>query len=258
MTPDCLETLVKTLDENTDCDLCQCKLSYIDENSVPLPEDQQWSVRASKYLHDLLDRPHKRYAPHDGVLHFALMVYTSLTQLLIRKQLFDNIGYFKTGWGSMADFEWGMRASLLYNTVYVPKVLATWRKHPFQATNDAYSSKKRPTILKMTRHAFDFALQHDREKVKTISYSELSLSYKKETIHQEISHIKGLNLKISYFFTCLVKQPSVTLLYVIDRFFNRKWRDKNRSMNWVTEMMKKYNIVRPIVIYHKHKLSNYI
>ena len=58
-------------------------------------------------------------------------------QLLIRKKLFDKIGLFLTDQGSIADFEWGMRASLAANIFHVPEHLASWRIHPLQATADS-------------------------------------------------------------------------------------------------------------------------
>ena len=52
--------------------------------------------------------PTKGWPPHDGILHFAVnTVYTSVTQILIRKRVFDEIGNFKAAWGPMGDFEVG-------------------------------------------------------------------------------------------------------------------------------------------------------
>lgn len=81
-------------------------------------------------------RPHIRKAPLDGLLHTCLTTtYHSITQLLIRRTTFQKWGLFKTQWGSRCDFEWGMRVSLVCNTVHIPEFLATWRIHSAQATN---------------------------------------------------------------------------------------------------------------------------
>ncbi len=86
MLPDCLEKMVAALDENPDCGLCQCGLVVIDENGVPFPPDQQWTLYPlARYNENLVSKKNKRMAPHDGVVHPALFtIYTSITQMLIR------------------------------------------------------------------------------------------------------------------------------------------------------------------------------
>src|SRR6185295_8602985 len=60
--------------------------------------------------------------------------YVSLTQLLVRSELFQRVGLFESRWGSISDFNWNMRATLIANTVHVPNTWASWRWHPQQAT----------------------------------------------------------------------------------------------------------------------------
>ena len=63
MMPDCLEQMVEALDQQKDCDICQCALLYIDEKSKPLPPDQQWQNSAiCQYLKEWANVPHKRLA----------------------------------------------------------------------------------------------------------------------------------------------------------------------------------------------------
>lgn len=139
MSPDCLERLAAALDEHPECDLAHCKLRIIDENGDPHPDLRWDKFYGPAYFGARLDRSHIRLAPHDGLLHCGVRtVYTSITQLLIRKSLFERIGLFRTDCGSIADFEWGMRVSLAVHTVHVPAYLATWRVHPDQGTDVDY------------------------------------------------------------------------------------------------------------------------
>ena len=74
-------------------------------------------------------------APYDGLLHtLGMSIYTSLTQLLIRRSLFDRIGMFESMWGSIGDFNWGMRAALVTDTLHVAGTWGGWRLHDAQAT----------------------------------------------------------------------------------------------------------------------------
>ena len=138
MPPECLERLTAALDANPDCDLAHCPLRIIDEQGRDgnnwWPENSLFAISSGS----LVGRPHIRLAPFDGLLHLVgETVFISVTQLLIRRSLFDRIGMFETTWGSIGDFNWEMRAALVANTVHVPDTWGAWRVHPGQATTTA-------------------------------------------------------------------------------------------------------------------------
>ena len=134
MSPDCLEKMVAALDQHPECDLAHCCATFIDEYSRPL--DWKWETWPSvAYFGDLIHAKHIRPPGHDSVLAFALATpYYSITQLLIRRSLFEKSGLFETRWGSFGDWPWQLRATLLTSTIHIPEYLATWRKHPEQAS----------------------------------------------------------------------------------------------------------------------------
>lgn len=136
MKPHCLERMVDALEKNPDCGICHCCLEIIDENGTPARGDDAWdNWTMQQFFGDWTHIAHVRQAPHDGLLHFYCgTVYTSLTQLLLRRRVFKQLGVFRTDCGSRADFEWGMRVGFSENVVHVPEKLATWRRHAGQAT----------------------------------------------------------------------------------------------------------------------------
>jgi hypothetical protein len=138
MPRDCLRTLVGALEAHPDCDVAHCPLRPIDANGRAVPATAEWWARDSIFARSsgaLLHRAHVRRAPFDGLLHLeGGSVYVSITQLLIRRSLFDRIGLFESRWGSVGDFHWCMRAGLAANTVHVPGTWGGWRVHPGQAT----------------------------------------------------------------------------------------------------------------------------
>ena len=145
MSPDCLEKMVTALDAHPECEICHCCLTITDENGKEFlhPDSngryvQYWRLYPpASFYGELIDTPHIRLAPYDGLLHCALQtIYVSLTQLLIRRSVFEKVGLFRQDWGPMGDFEWGMRASLVCNTIHIPNTLATWRLHPKQLTSN--------------------------------------------------------------------------------------------------------------------------
>src|SRR5207249_200233 len=123
------------LERNPDCGLCHCSLEIIDEHGRAIDSDPWESWEQQKYFGEWIRTHHIRRAPHDGMLHLGLYtVYTSLTQLLIRRRVFEQLGLFRTDCSPHADFEWGMRVGLHENVVHIPQKLATWRRHTRQAT----------------------------------------------------------------------------------------------------------------------------
>jgi glycosyltransferase involved in cell wall biosynthesis len=130
-----LEKMVAALNTNPACDIAHCSLKIIDENGHPSTSHVWNAYPSAKFFNDNIYRSHVRRAPHDGLLHaFIKTVYHSITQLLIRKSVFDQLGLFLEHKGPIADFEWGLRVSLYKNVVHVPEPLATWRVHDAQAT----------------------------------------------------------------------------------------------------------------------------
>lgn len=134
MDRDCIEKMVAAMAAHPECGLCHVCLRVIDEHGQTI-EGRWKQFPVSKYFGRLMDVPHVRRAPYDGILHSAVYtVYTSLTQILIRRALIREVGPFRADWGSEGDFEWGMRAALLHSTIHLPEELATWRTYDRQAT----------------------------------------------------------------------------------------------------------------------------
>jgi glycosyltransferase involved in cell wall biosynthesis len=136
MSLDCLEQMAKALSQNPDCGLCHCCLEIIDEHGRSVSPADSWDNYTSpRFFGELIHQYHVRRAPHDGLLHLGLFtIYTSFTQLLVRRRVYDELGLFRTDCGTYADFEWGMRVALRESVVHVPYKLATWRRHGGQAT----------------------------------------------------------------------------------------------------------------------------
>lgn len=138
MAPDCLEKMARALMENPDCDLAHCPMKVIDEHSAPGLDWWSGNSLFAKSSGDFLNRKHKRLAPYDGLLcMLGDNIYSSVTQLLIRRSLFDKIGFYQSDWGSVGDFHWNLRAGLTASTVHVPDTWGGWRMHGDQATAGA-------------------------------------------------------------------------------------------------------------------------
>jgi glycosyltransferase involved in cell wall biosynthesis len=156
---DCLEKMLNALERHPDCDLAHCPLVFLDKAGAPVAE-QSWP-ECTVFGHGIgpmVNRPHVRRAPYDGLLQLTGQhVYLSITQLLIRRSLFSQIGYFPFKWGTISDFNWEMKAGLVANSVHVPDTWASWRLHDSQASAsiDVYSPDRDCKIDEMIRDAID-------------------------------------------------------------------------------------------------------
>lgn len=225
MSPDFLELMVAALDEYTQCDLAHCKLKIIDENGDDHPKLSWERFYCKLYFGKLIDAKHIRLAPHDGLLHCGLRtVYTSITQLLTRRNLFDKIGLFRTDFGSTADFEWDMRASLLANTIHIPRYLATWRVHRDQGTDlgHLHSAKHHAQLIQMMDQALKTA-----KKIDPAMLNEIDIKHLKYLYHKEIFRYEGLerNKRIDRFKT-VFKWLRLDPRIVFEWFFRVKLQKK--------------------------------
>ena len=159
MAPDCLEKLVAALQTHPSCSLAHCTLRVIDEHDNDSRCDWYSNGPFLKSTGNLASKRHIRSAPFDGLLHLTgASVYASMTQLLIRRTVFDSIGLFKPDWGPMGDFNWNMRASLAFSTVHVPDTWGGWRLHSGQATAKADKLNFYQNTQEMIDHAVDVSL----------------------------------------------------------------------------------------------------
>jgi glycosyltransferase involved in cell wall biosynthesis len=174
MAPDFLEKMVAALDQNSGCGLAHCCLDFIDEHGVKISSGHcldkitggrcwdDWVT--TRFFGDWIKKYHVRPRGHDAVVALALKtVYLSVTQILVRRDLFELTGMFESRWGSFGDFEWQMRAALATKTVHVPEYLATWRLHPRQASQlEQYLKAIREGwFFDMATSAINFSRAHD-------------------------------------------------------------------------------------------------
>jgi len=154
--PDIFRQMVPLLEAHPECDICDSRLTEIDEDGRPLREGDALFLPVFGHLRYPRDVAHVRSVPHDFILHCSgKTVYTSLTQILIRKAAFDKSGPFPEDWGPSGDYLWGMRVASACNVVYTPLLLATWRVHASQLTGRDKASRNFELMQRMGRLAID-------------------------------------------------------------------------------------------------------
>ena len=233
MAPDCIEKMVSALEEHPECDICRCCLRIIDEHGEPHPTKRWENLPAQKFYSDLIRKEHIRLAPLDGFLHFGLWMPTlSFTQIMIRRSLFDKIGFLKSDWGSRSDFEWHMRAGLICNIIHLPEYLATWRIHENQATQDNFPAAKRVKIkLEMMNEAWEIFDKFPEKKISINIKNDFLKQIKSEIIKFSIQSHKTIPLKLLNLLALFLQQPLSTLRYCSDALLRHTLRKNQYAIN---------------------------
>lgn len=158
MATDCLEKLHAALCKYPKAGLAYGRLKVFGDHADKI---QHWWERLSPFAESMerdVGRSCYRPAPLDGMLHYwgKSSVLVSVTQMLFRRELLLEAGYFDSRWGPAGDTHWFCRAGLLYDTVYVPETWGGWRRHPAQATPE-YSEGGEDPDLECRRRIFHAA-----------------------------------------------------------------------------------------------------
>jgi glycosyltransferase involved in cell wall biosynthesis len=251
MTSDALEKMVNALEVNPGCDLAHCKLRIVDTDSNVSTQRLWDNFFIIRYFGDLIDQNHIRKAPHDGLLHFSgITVYTSLTQLLIKRSLFDRVGLFLENYGAEADYEWVMRATLIANTVHIPEYLATWRFHSSQATSDNRINKAKASgqFLRMACHALKIARKLNPDIVKPLKIKKLKYILEKEKLYHEIKDIENEFIKKWIYLKWSFINPRLIKEFKRAKEENRDFLSQADSLAYIKKMVKEHHLEKKLVI----------
>ncbi len=250
MTPGCLEKMTAVLDANLDCGIAQCALEVIAADGISYPPERQWEhYTLGSYDPNLVRRGNKRFAPHDGMVHPALYtIYTSLTQLLIRRQVFEQVGLFDNQWGSSGDFEWGMRAGLVENCIYIAERLATWRRHPQQATQEVDSPQHRLRAIEMTRAAFERAKKCDGALLNDVDIDDLLYFLERDVVAMEFHEARSIAQRCRAVLVQLLRRPQATIEHIWERLQGKRWTPANCAGRYMRleNLLRKYRVPTPI------------
>lgn len=243
MQPDCIETMVHSLECHPECGIAHSNLIVIDEMGNEIKGFYETKCRSALYFRDLIHRSHIRRAPHDGLLHYyGGTVYVSITQLLIRKALFDRVGLFRNDLGSAADFEWEMRATLEANTVHVPRYLASWRIHNNQATSFSVleTPDSRMRHLNMSRLAWNHFAEN-REKHTTSlpgARQRWETVFRMDAISLQMAKGRNSWAKLLILGVNLVTHPLTALHYLYLHLRGKQFD----SLAWIDRRMKRLRL----------------
>lgn len=135
---ECLARSYAALELHPEVSLCDFNIHIIDEAGNVLADkwDNYNNVRV---YGDWLRKDHIRSGRIDKMVMPAVgTIFTSMTGVLIRKRLFDEVGMFPTCHGAIGDYAWQLMALEKSDVLHLGDYLATWRVHDRQLTNQKF------------------------------------------------------------------------------------------------------------------------
>ena len=225
MALDCLDRLAVALEAEATCGLAHCPLRAIGEGAVSL---NKWWTRSSVFAissRGLLNTTHIRRPPFDGLLHLnGETVYTSLTQLLIRRSLFELVGPFDERWGSIGDFNWAMRATLATSTVHVPDTWGGWRLHSEQSTRavGVGSYEHRRMVEEMTNDAIERSWANIPKPIRQGLREWRRYFVSRQYLQHELQLRLGRSAKVAYLARELALGSEAARSYILMRASGKK------------------------------------
>ena len=251
MRPDCLSKMVAALEENPECSLCDSMIRLIDTEGRDITEQSPLYLPHHWHVDFPRGEKHLRQCPHDYFLHFCgKTVYTSITQVLIKRDLFEKTGLFDPSFGRSSDFLWGVRAARHANVIFIPERLASWRIHEDQITNNANPADVDKSFHQMSAMARAAIAEEKDEELKAkaeyvfklIPFKEMLLPAKRKR-------------NLLYFFRSLVLaslfHPVLSFQYFLCALETRK---KAERRTW---LIKSYDLLAEKRI-KKLKIAPYI
>ncbi len=249
MSPQCIEKLVDLLQSHPEAGMSQCALDIIDGESRSIQESEQWeNYTLGMYDRSLVTRQNIRSAPHDGLLHAALFtICTSVTQLLVRRSVFDTYGLFEGRWGAIGDFEWHMRVGLVEDCVFTPEKLATWRVHPTQATSKVHSRDTRAKMIEMANCAFRTAVSHMPDLKSKINIQDFILFLEIDMVELGVRSCRGCGEAIRFLASEFTQRPLAVLTWTHARLRGERWDfwKSDTRYKMLKALLEKYRIQHP-------------
>jgi|GEM_PF-2216867 len=154
--PELVHQTVAALDSYLDVDVCHFKFAYINEYGKTIASYDEIIKNQMFLYYESSKFAHRRSAMAEFMMHFVYRtIYRTINSLVFRRSLISKMNGFASCYGSAGDYDWTMRMGLYTDTLYIPELLAAWRKYDGQATQSPKSSQNNAIILQIARQNLD-------------------------------------------------------------------------------------------------------
>lgn len=210
--PELVHQTVATLDAYPDVDVCHFKFAYINEYGKTIASYDEIIKNQMFLYYESSKFAHRRSAMTEFMMHFVYRtIYRTINSLVFRRSLISKMNGFASCYGSAGDYDWTMRMGLYTDTLYIPELLAAWRKYDGQATQSPKSSQSNAIILEIAKQNLDkLSLCEKSNYLKEYPVAENTLAYLRYEYALSLS--KQLKLQLNFF------EPLAKLFVLFSKF----------------------------------------
>jgi glycosyltransferase involved in cell wall biosynthesis len=133
--PRLVSSTVAALDRHASINVCHFQYAFIDDAGHTTHRPEQIIASNFAIYQEPNQGAHIRSGLCEFILHFVYRsIYRTMTSLVMRRSLIEQLQGFSSQYGSVGDFDWTMRMCLHTDVLFIPELLATWRLYDAQAT----------------------------------------------------------------------------------------------------------------------------
>jgi glycosyltransferase involved in cell wall biosynthesis len=245
--PELVSKTTQALDQYLDIDICHFQYNFIDADGITVSSSDEITNGLFDFYRDLNQHMHRRPALFEFMMHFVYRtIYTTLNSLVIRSSVLDRVGEFSCQYGPGGDFDWTMRLSLASDVLYLPELLASWRRYDTQASSAPsalYTNEIQLKIAEANLHRF--MVDNRAASIKHLDARQLLNDFCQHhagALYREaFKNIKNLYLAISQY-------PFYIPNKIMNRLsFNNLYRYPKR-IDFAWDLVRYYDLELPTVM----------
>lgn len=204
-----IQIMVEGLLDHPECGSCQTPVVLADRQGRPLPKRKS---ALERYLGNWIDIPHIRKHPHDAVLFTMIAGFTSATQMLHRREVFDKAGLFPVEYGSLGDFAWYLRMASQFDVLHLPVALAKRRYHmePSNYTDGLVEHLR--SLNHIVNENVNYILENNASMSGLNETSELISSHRLQTFCEAINAAPLYWRRLFAFLGEVIRDPGIVML----------------------------------------------
>ncbi len=201
--PKLVSKTTKALDRYSDIDVCHFQYCFIDTDGITVTSSEEINTKLFDFYCDFNRHMHRRPALLEFMMHFVYRtIYTTLNSLVIRRRALDRVGEFSCEYGPGGDFDWTMRLSLVSDVLYLPELLASWRRYDSQASSEPIALYTNEIQLKIAKTNLQrFMISNQARSIKQLDADQLLNDFRQRhasTLYQgAFKSVENLYLAIS-------------------------------------------------------------
>lgn len=160
MKPDCVEMLLQGFAEQPNASIISSIPWIIDENGKELEPDGTGDIERKMSAVNSATQLMNNVNLVCGALFRRRTPALSMTQLLIKKEIFEDISYLPENFGTMGDWAWQLLTLANIRWGFVPCQLGSWRRHSDQATTPALDDHNYKKMVQWVLRSKKFKNKH--------------------------------------------------------------------------------------------------